>query len=107
MTINCPLAAGSGRAMVLGAMRTHLEPAAERFRPELVLISAGFDSGMGDPLGGFLLRDEDFAEMTRLVMGIANKHASGRVVSLLEGGYGLRVLGSAVAAHVGELAGGR
>lgn len=107
LTINCPLAAGSGRAMVLGAMRTHLEPAAERFRPELVLISAGFDSGMGDPLGGFLLRDEDFAEMTRLVMGIANKHASGRVVSLLEGGYGLRVLGSAVAAHVGELAGGR
>ncbi len=103
LTINCPLAAGAGRALVLGAMREQLEPAAERFAPELVMISAGFDSGAGDPLGGFLLRDEDFAEMTELVMGIAEKHAKERIVSVLEGGYGLRVLGSAVAAHVGAL----
>lgn len=103
LTINCPLAAGAGRALVLGAMREELEPAAERFRPELVLISAGFDSAAGDPLGGFMLRDEDFAEMTRLVMGIAERHAGGRVVSVLEGGYGLGILGGAVAAHVGAL----
>ncbi len=71
-----------------------------------MLISAGFDSRAGDPLGGFLLRDEDFAEMTRLVMGIAARHAGGRVVSLLEGGYGLEGLGAAVAAHVGTLTAG-
>jgi acetoin utilization deacetylase AcuC-like enzyme len=103
LTINCPLPAGAGRAEVLGAMREELEPAAERFEPELVLISAGFDARAGDPLGGFLLEDEDFAEMTRLVMGIAESYAQGRIVSLLEGGYGLAVLGGAVAAHVGAL----
>ncbi len=105
LTINCPLAAGAGRAQILGAMREELEPAAERFGPELVLISAGFDSRTGDPLGGFSLEDEDFAEMTRLVMGIAERHARCRVVSLLEGGYALGLLGRAVAAHVGALCG--
>ena len=62
LTINCPLAEGAGGAEVLGAMREELEPAAEKFKPELVLISAGFDSRAGDPLGGFLLEDEDFVE---------------------------------------------
>lgn len=105
LTINCPLAAGAGRALVLGAMREELEPAANRFSPELVVISAGFDSHAGDPLGGFLLKDEDFAEMTQLVMGIAERHAGGRVVSVLEGGYSLSLLGGAVAAHAGALMG--
>ncbi len=104
LTINCPLPAGAGRALVLAAMREELEPVADRFRPELVLISAGFDSRAGDPLGEFLLKDEDFEEMTRLVKGIAARHANGRVVSVLEGGYGLGILGGAVAAHVGALA---
>jgi acetoin utilization deacetylase AcuC-like enzyme len=103
LTINCPLSAGAGRALVLGAMREELEPAADRFAPEFVFISAGFDSRAGDPLGGFLLKDEDFAEMTKLVMGIAKRHAKGRLVSVLEGGYGLGLLGGAVAAHVGAL----
>lgn len=106
LTINCPLREGAGRTEVLGAMREELEPAADRFRPDVVLISAGFDSRAGDPLGGFLLRDEDFAEMTRLVMEIAERHAGGRVVSLLEGGYNLNGLGDAVAAHVRALLGG-
>ena len=105
LTINCPLPEGAGRAEVLGAMREELEPAAETFRPEVVLISAGFDSRAGDPLGGFLLRDGDFAEMTRLVMGIAERHTGGRVVSVLEGGYDLGGLGAGVAAHVGALMG--
>ena len=103
LTINCPLAAGASRALVLGAMREELEPAADRFRPQLVVISAGFDSRAGDPLGEFQLKDEDFAEMTRLVMGIAGRHAGGRVVSVLEGGYRLDALGGAAAAHVGAL----
>jgi acetoin utilization deacetylase AcuC-like enzyme len=106
LTINCPLPEGSGRAEVLGAMEAEFEPAADAFRPDLVLISAGFDSRAGDPLGGFLLRDEDFAEMTRLLMRIAAKHARGRVVSLLEGGYNLNGLGAAVAAHAGALGSG-
>ena len=105
LTINCPLAAGAGRTEVLGAMREELAPAARKFRPELVLISAGFDSREGDPLGGFRLQDEDFIEMTRLVMEIAERHARGRVVSVLEGGYGLAGLGAAAAAHVGALMG--
>jgi acetoin utilization deacetylase AcuC-like enzyme len=105
-TINCPLPQGAGRAEILGAMRAELEPAADAFRPDMVLISAGFDSRAGDPLGGFLLRDEDFAEMTRVLLGIAARHAGGRLVSLLEGGYNLGGLGAAVAAHVGALAGG-
>ena len=82
------------------AMRRKLLPAAEAFKPELVLISAGFDSRGGDPLGRFTLTDEDFAEMTRLVMGLAESSADGRLVSVLEGGYDLAGLASAAVAHV-------
>ena len=75
----------------------------EKFRPEFVLISAGFDSRAGDPLGDFLLTDADFADLTKLVRGIADQHAKGRVVSLQEGGYNPSGLASAAAAHVREL----
>ncbi len=105
MTINCPLAEGAGRTEVVGAMRNELLTAAEAFKPDVVLISAGFDSREGDPLGGFRLKDGDFAEMTRMVMGIAEKYAGGRVISLLEGGYNLNTLGGAAAVHVGALMG--
>ena len=104
-TINCPLPAGSGREEILGAMVERLVPAADAFGPDIVLISAGFDSRAGDPLGQFLLTDEDFADMTALVMDIARRHARGRVVSTIEGGYRLEGLSSAVAAHVRTLAG--
>ena len=77
--------------------------ARKKFRPELVLISAGFDSREGDPLGQFLLTDGDFADLTRIVRGIADEHAQGRVVSVLEGGYSLRGLASAATAHVAAL----
>jgi acetoin utilization deacetylase AcuC-like enzyme len=75
----------------------------EKFRPELVLISAGFDSRAGDPLGQFKLTDADFADLTRIVRGIAEKSAHGRVVSMLEGGYSLTGLASAATAHVAAL----
>ena len=104
-TMNFPLPAGSGRAQVLGAVENALVPAAEKFRPELLLISAGFDSRIGDLLGQFTLTDQDFADLTRVVMEIADRHAGGRVVSMLEGGYSLDGLGSAAAAHVAALAG--
>jgi acetoin utilization deacetylase AcuC-like enzyme len=102
-TMNFPFPAGSGRREVLGAVENSLVPAGERFKPELVLISAGFDSRIGDLLGSFTLTDVDFADLTRAVMGIAARHAGGRVVSLLEGGYSLDGLGSAAAAHVAAL----
>ncbi len=102
-TLNCPLPAGSGRAEIFQAFEQKLVPAMEQFRPEFVLISAGFDSRAGDPLGDFQLTDRDFVDLTKIVRSIADKYAKGRVVSLLEGGYNLNGLASAVAAHVGEL----
>jgi acetoin utilization deacetylase AcuC-like enzyme len=103
-TINCPFGAGAGREEILGAFTDKLIPAANRFNPELVLISAGFDSRISDPLGGFNLTDDDFAELTKLMLGIARKHASGRLVSTLEGGYNPSGLGKAVLAHCQTLA---
>ena len=101
-TMNFPFPAGSGRREILGAVQDRLLPAAANFRPDLVLISAGFDSRVGDPLGRFRLEDEDFADLTLAVMGITG----GRVISLLEGGYNLAGLGSASAAHVEALVDG-
>ena len=101
--VNRPFPAGAGRDEILGAFRTGLVPAAERFRPELVMISAGFDSRAGDPLGKFTLTDADFAELTSVVVEIARQHARGRVVSVLEGGYSRDGLARAVGAHVDRL----
>jgi acetoin utilization deacetylase AcuC-like enzyme len=100
LTINCPFAAGAGHKEIVGAFRDVLVPAADRFRPDLVLVSAGFDSRIDDPLGGFRLTDEDFAELTAIARAIAAKHAGGRVVSTLEGGYNLQGLALAAASHV-------
>ena len=105
-TMNFPLPAGSGRREIFAAVENSLLPAAEEFRPELVLISAGFDSRIGDVLGRFTLTDLDFADLTHLVLGIAGRCANGRVVSALEGGYSLEGLGSAAAAHVEALLAG-
>ena len=102
-TLNCPLPAGSGRAEIFECFERKFVPAMEKFRPELVLISAGFDSRAGDPLGQFKLTDADFADLTRIVRGIAEKSAKGRVVSMLEGGYSLTGLASAATAHVAAL----
>lgn len=102
-TINCPFPAGAGAAEILGAFRRRLLPAAAAFRPDLVLVSAGFDSRAGDPLGRFTLSDKDFATLTQVLMEIADRHAAGRLVSILEGGYNLAGLASAAAAHVNQL----
>ena len=102
-TINCPFPAGAGRREIVGAFRDQLVPAADRFRPQIVLVSAGFDSRVGDPLGRFTLTDADFAELTAIVREIADRHAGGRIVSTLEGGYALAGLASAAAAHVTAL----
>jgi len=102
-TINCPFSAGAGREQILGAFQNRLLPALENFRPELVLISAGFDSRGGDPLGNFLLTDQDFSDLTGLMLEVADRYAGGRLVSVLEGGYNLAGLTSAVRAHAGSL----
>jgi acetoin utilization deacetylase AcuC-like enzyme len=102
-TMNCPFPAGAGRREIIGAFRRKLLPAMEQFRPELVLVSAGFDSREGDPLGLFRLRDEDFGELTRIVLEVADRWAAGRLVSVLEGGYSLTGMPRAAAAHLGTL----
>jgi acetoin utilization deacetylase AcuC-like enzyme len=104
-TLNCPFSAGSGSREILGAFREKLAPAAARFRPDLVLLSAGFDSRMGDPLGQFTLADRDFAELTALMLEMADRYAGGLLVSVLEGGYNLSGLAAASTAHVQALAG--
>ncbi len=103
--MNFPFPAGSGRAEILGAVENSLVPAAKRFHPDLVMISCGFDSRIGDLLGSFTLTDHDFTDLTRAVMGIAAEHAQGRVVSVLEGGYALNGLASAAVVHVEALMG--
>ena len=103
MTLNCPFPAGAGRKEILGAFQEQLIAAAEDVKPDLVLISAGFDSRADDPLGRFLLTDTDFADLTRVMREIADKHAGGRVLSVLEGGYSLTGLASGLRAHVEAL----
>jgi acetoin utilization deacetylase AcuC-like enzyme len=103
MTLNCPFPAGSGRKEILGAFQEQLMAAAQEVKPELVLISAGFDSRAGDPLGQFLLTDDDFADLTRVMREIADKHSGGRLLSVLEGGYSLTGLAAGVRAHVKAL----
>jgi acetoin utilization deacetylase AcuC-like enzyme len=104
LILNNPFAAGAGRDEILRAFRDVLVPAAARFKPQLVMISAGFDSRAGDPLGRFTLTDQDFADLTDVVLAIAREHAGGRLVSVLEGGYALDGLSRAVASHLDRLA---
>jgi acetoin utilization deacetylase AcuC-like enzyme len=102
-TLNCPLPAGSGDDEYLAVFRDDLEPAADAFAPDIVLISAGFDAHEADPLGHMRVTPEGFAEMTRIVKGIADRHSEGRVVSVLEGGYDLDALADCADAHVRAL----
>ncbi len=101
--LNSPLPAGSGGGEILAAFRERLLPAANAFRPSLVIVSAGFDSRMGDPLGRFQLTDADFTSMTEIAIEIAGRHAQGRLLSVLEGGYSLEGLSAGVTAHVRAL----
>lgn len=104
-TMNLPLPAGSGAAPILDAIRGPLAKAMVDFKPGLILVSAGFDSRAGDPLGGFVLTDGDFAALTRELCGMANRYSRGRLISVLEGGYNPAGLASASVAHFRALAG--
>lgn len=104
-TLNCPITFSETppRVKVLRAFKMRLIPAMEKFKPQLIIISAGFDAKIGDPIGQFDLEDKDFKELTHIVRDIADKYAEGRILSLLEGGYNLESLGPAVVAHVTAL----
>jgi acetoin utilization deacetylase AcuC-like enzyme len=100
MTLNIPLPSGSGDREYIEAFNQHLLPAALDFQPNFVFISAGFDAHEGDLLGGMRVTAGGFAELTRQVKGIADTCCEGRLVSVLEGGYGLEGLADCVAAHL-------
>ena len=101
--VNVPLAAGAGSAEFRGAMRERILPALDRFAPDFLLISAGFDAHADDPLGGLRLADADYAWVTEELCGVAQRHGRGRVVATLEGGYDMAALGRCTAAHVAAL----
>jgi acetoin utilization deacetylase AcuC-like enzyme len=102
--INVPLAAGSDGAAAKQVMEQYWRPALESFKPQMILISAGFDAHREDLLGGLGLVEADYAWLTREIMAVAAEHAQKRVVSMLEGGYHLPALGRSVVAHVRTLA---
>jgi acetoin utilization deacetylase AcuC-like enzyme len=102
-TLNVPLRALTPTADQRRAFDAAVEQMASQFRPDLIIISAGFDAHRGDPLGQLLLSDEDFVLMTRVVKQWAGESCAGRIVSCMEGGYNLETLGETVRAHVSEL----
>jgi len=102
-TLNIPLSMGTPARDHRQAFIDAMHQIERGFPPDLVIISAGFDSRRGDPLGGLMLEDADFSEMTKEVLRVAEKHASGRVIGLLEGGYNLELLGGSVKSHISAL----
>lgn len=101
--VNVPLAPGTGSDAFREAFDIAILPRVAAFRPDLVVISAGFDAHWRDPLASLNLREADFAWATRKLIELADRHAAGRVVSILEGGYDLDALAKSTAAHVSAL----
>jgi acetoin utilization deacetylase AcuC-like enzyme len=99
-TRNLPVSFGTSRRKYLDQFRRELEAFAARIRPQLVLVSAGFDAHREDPIGSLGLEAEDFDELTKIVRNIATVHAEGRIVSMLEGGYNPPVLAQCVETHL-------
>ena len=102
-TLNIPVPPGTSEADYLRRFEGVVLPKLSAFRPEFLLISAGFDAHRDDPLGGLLLTEQGFAQMTNWLKGIAADTAGGRIISCLEGGYNLPALQRSVAAHVTAL----
>jgi acetoin utilization deacetylase AcuC-like enzyme len=101
--VNVPLTPMSGSAQFRQGMERIILPALDAFRPDMVMISAGFDAHRSDPLAQLLLEEADYTWATEQLLDIARRHAGGRVVSTLEGGYDLTALGASAAAHVRAL----
>ncbi|MFQ5877292.1 MAG: histone deacetylase [Acidobacteriota bacterium] len=103
LTLNVPLPAGSGDREYVRAFRAILRPAADHFRPDAILISAGFDAHRDDPLAGMRVSEAGYRDMTVVLREAAEEHCDGRIVSILEGGYDLRALGTSTEAHLRAL----
>ncbi len=101
--VNAPLSPGDGGAKFREAFENVILPRLRDFRPELIVISAGFDAHQRDPLANLNLLEADFMWATQKIMEVAQASANGRVVSMLEGGYDLEGLSNSAAAHVGAL----
>jgi acetoin utilization deacetylase AcuC-like enzyme len=102
-TLNLPIEFGTARSAYLSAFRSGLERIAAMMRPQLILISAGFDAHREDPVGSLQLEVEDFAALTDAILDVATVHSGGRVVSVLEGGYNPPILAESVALHLRRL----
>jgi acetoin utilization deacetylase AcuC-like enzyme len=98
--LNLPLPPNSGSAAFCAVVEEILLPRLEQFAPELILVSAGFDAHAGDPLANLNLLEQDYAWVTEQLCAVAARHAGGRLVSTLEGGYDLRALAASAGAHV-------
>jgi len=104
---NFPLPAGTTDERFLGVYRKSVGPALDAFKPELILVSAGFDAHQDDPLGGLELTTEAYSELARLIQDWAQRHSSGRSVWALEGGYDLEAISASAVACLRALAGNR
>ncbi|MDZ4855287.1 MAG: histone deacetylase [Nitrospirota bacterium] len=102
-TINVPMEAGEGDEEYRSVFQKSLVPAADAFKPEFVIISAGFDAHKDDPLASMGLTEEGYADLTGIVAGIATRHAGGRLLASLEGGYHLTSLAASVDRHIQAL----
>ena len=102
-TLNVPFAEGGGDAPYLRAIETQIIRAVDEFKPQAILISAGFDAHRRDPLGGMNVTEQAFGEMTRRMVESAERHCGGKMLSLLEGGYDMEGLAASVAEHVAAL----
>jgi acetoin utilization deacetylase AcuC-like enzyme len=98
--VNCPLPAGADGAVFREAVQTHWLPALEQFKPQLLMISAGFDAHADDAMAHLRLREFDYGWITRQLCKVADDYADGRVVSSLEGGYDLEALARSVVIHI-------
>lgn len=103
LTINVPMSVGEGDEEYRTVFQRVLVPAAEAFKPEFVLVSAGFDAHRDDPLASMELTEDGYAELTAIVAGIAKRHSRGRLLSCLEGGYNLTALAASVDRHIHTL----
>ncbi|MDN5843558.1 MAG: histone deacetylase family protein [Alcaligenaceae bacterium] len=103
--VNIPMAAYTDGQAYRQVVAEHWLPALRAFRPELVLVSAGFDGHREDDMGQFKLVESDYQWITQQLVDIANEHAGGRIISLLEGGYNLSALGRSAVAHIRALSG--
>ena len=104
-TLNCPMTAGAGNVEYTQAFSEKVLPAINDYRPEMILVSAGFDAHQDDPLGSINLSTEHYQWMTEALMDCANQHCGNRILSVLEGGYHLDALAHSVSTHIGTLAG--